>query len=72
MLRITRLLSHHSFGVKNSFQRRKNLLVKRVNGGLPAPSRFPSKIWHQIVIKLTSSSSKLSFQQQEIRKQQVR
>ena len=41
MLRIARLLSHHSFGAKNSIERQQNILIKRVNGALPAPSRFP-------------------------------
>ena len=43
MSRIARLLSHHSFGAKNSLERQKTLLIKRVNLGLPAPSRFPPK-----------------------------
>ena len=40
MLRIARLFSHNSFGVKKSLKRQKTLLIKRVNGGLPAPCRF--------------------------------
>ena len=43
MSRIARLLSDHSFGVKHSFERQKNVLIKRVNRGLPAPSRFPPR-----------------------------
>ena len=43
MSRIARLLSHHSFGAKNSLKRKKNLLIKRVNPGLPALSRFPPR-----------------------------
>ena len=61
MSQIAALLGHHSFGDKNSLERQKNLLIKRVNRGLPAPNKY---IPHQIVIKLTSSSSKLSSHQQ--------
>ena len=43
MSRIARLLSHHSFVAKNSLERQKTLLVKRVNRGLPAPYRFPPR-----------------------------
>ena len=40
MSQIARLLSHHSFGAKNSLERQKNILIKRLNRGLPAPCRF--------------------------------
>ena len=42
MSRIARLLSHYSFGAKNSLKSQKKLLIKRVNRGLLAPSRFPT------------------------------
>ena len=51
MSRIARLLGHHSFDAKNSLERLKNLLIKRVNYGLPAPSRFSQLL----DIKLSSS-----------------
>ena len=43
MLRIARLLNHHLFVAKNSLEPEKPLLIKRVNGGLPAPCRFPPR-----------------------------
>ena len=65
--RITRLLSHDTFGAKNSLERQKNLLIKRNTYRVIVAflsSSFPTKIKRQIVIKLTSSSSKLSPEQQ--------
>ena len=44
MLRIAGLLSHHSFGVKNSIECQKNLLIKSVKRSLPALSRFPPRL----------------------------
>ena len=38
MSRIARLLSYHSFGAKNSLERQKPLLIKRVNIGYSWPS----------------------------------
>ena len=43
MSRMAPLLSHHSSGAKHSLERQKKLLIKRVNRGLPAPSRFPPR-----------------------------
>ena len=40
----SRLLRYHSFGAKNSLQRQKNLLVKRINRGLTALSRFSPQL----------------------------
>ena len=43
MSRIARLLGHHSFGAKNSLERQKKLLIKRVNGGPPTLCRPNNK-----------------------------
>ena len=51
MSRIARLLSHHPLGAKDLLERQKNVLIKRVNRGLPAPSRFPPRF----DIKMSSS-----------------
>ena len=67
MSRIARLPSHHSFGATSSLKRQKNLLIKRVyTVWLIRSSSYSlsTTIRHQIDIKLTNSSSKLSSEQQ--------
>ena len=64
MSRITRLLSHHSFGVKNLLERKKNLLMQTCKPWPSSSFSSPTTIKHQFVIKLTSSSSLLLSEQQ--------
>ena len=63
MLRIARLLSHYSFGGKNSLERQKTLLIKRVNGGLLAPCRFPPRfdIKFSTVVRLPRKISQMGY-----------
>ena len=64
MLRIARLLSHYLFGAKKFARASKNPSYQACKSWPSSSFSFPTKIWHQIVMKLTSSSSQLSSQQQ--------
>ena len=57
MPRTARLLGHYSFGAKISLERQKNLLIKRVNRGLPVPSRF-----HQDLTSNCHQADKFEFE----------